>query len=77
MTGAIGSEILAKYEGEAISAEKKINEKVSNAFKNPYASRRWFWDHLQNAVDTLSDEVWGKLRFTEFIEDLSQCNGKT
>ncbi|HEU0125907.1 MAG TPA: hypothetical protein VFQ56_06360, partial [Flavobacterium sp.] len=56
MLDTISPEILEKYQGEAISAEKEINEKVSKALKNPYASRRWFWELLQNAVDTISDE---------------------
>jgi hypothetical protein len=40
----------------AILAEKDISENVSKAIKSNKAHRRWFWELLQNAKDTVVDE---------------------
>jgi hypothetical protein len=48
-------ELKARFLGEAISAEKEINEKVNKAIKSNEASRRWFWELMQNAIDTADE----------------------
>src|ERR1017187_2851502 len=40
----------------AILAEKDISENVTKAIKSTKAHRRWFWELLQNAKDTVVDE---------------------
>lgn len=40
----------------AILAEKDISEKVTKAIKSNKVHRRWFWELLQNAKDTIVDE---------------------
>lgn len=64
MLDILSKELIERYEGEAISAEKEICEKVNKALKNSHAPRRWFWELLQNAVDTISDEVDRKVSVT-------------
>lgn len=53
----------------AILAEKDINENVTKALKSDKAHRRWFWELLQNAKDTVINEsdrrVSIKLAFTK------------
>lgn len=48
-------ELKERFLGEAISAEKEINEKVNKAIKSNEASRRWFWELMQNAIDTVAE----------------------
>jgi hypothetical protein len=48
-------ELKERFLGEAISAEKEINEKVNKAIKSNEASRRWFWELMQNAIDTTAE----------------------
>lgn len=51
----ISPDDINRLEGEAISAEKEINQKVNDAINSVTAPRRWFWELLQNAIDTVGD----------------------
>jgi len=47
----------SEFYDQAILAEKIISEKVNAAIKNNKAHRRWFWELLQNAKDTVVYET--------------------
>ena len=51
----ISEETLTHFRKEAIIAESKITEKINKALEDPEtAGRRWFWELLQNAKDSVS-----------------------
>jgi len=51
----ISEETLTHFRKEAIIAESKITEKINKALEEPEtAGRRWFWELLQNAKDSVS-----------------------
>lgn len=53
----LDEQIIQKYKGEAISAEAEIALKVKEAIEEEeYSKRRWFWELMQNAIDTISNE---------------------
>lgn len=45
----------SKNRDAAIIAEKEILQKVTIAMRSSAGPKRWFWELLQNAVDTISD----------------------
>ncbi|MEO8664749.1 MAG: DUF3883 domain-containing protein [Ignavibacteria bacterium] len=47
----------SEFYDQAILAEKIITEKVNEAIKSNKAHRRWFWELLQNAKDTVINET--------------------
>ena len=47
----------SEFYDQAILAEKIITEKVNEAIKSSKAHRRWFWELLQNAKDTVVYET--------------------
>ena len=47
----------SEFYDQAILAEKIITEKVEEAIKSSKAHRRWFWELLQNAKDTVVYET--------------------
>lgn len=54
-TSDISEETLTQFRKEAIIAESKITEKINKAIEEPEtAGRRWFWELLQNAKDSVS-----------------------
>jgi hypothetical protein len=55
ITTDISEETLTHFRKEAIIAESKITEKINKALEEPEtAGRRWFWELLQNAKDSVS-----------------------
>jgi len=63
----------SEFYDQAILAEKIITEKVNEAIKSSKAHRRWFWELLQNARDTVVYEtnrkVSVKLTYTKNDSD--------
>lgn len=63
----------SEFYDQAILAEKIITEKVNEAIKSDKAHRRWFWELLQNAKDTVVNEagrqVSVKLTYTRLKKD--------
>jgi hypothetical protein len=59
----------SEFYDQAILAEKIITEKVNEAIKSSKAHRRWFWELLQNAKDTVvyetNRQVSVKLTYTK------------
>jgi hypothetical protein len=54
-TSEISEETVTHFRKEAIIAESKITEKINKALEEPEtAGRRWFWELLQNAKDSVS-----------------------
>jgi len=52
----------------AILAEKEILQKVTIAMRSNAGPKRWFWELLQNAIDTIADEPKRKINIKVVIE---------
>ena len=55
----------------ARNAAKEISQKVDKAVRSPAGPKRWFWELLQNAIDSISSEpnrkvdIWVTLEKSE------------
>ncbi|WP_421894083.1 sacsin N-terminal ATP-binding-like domain-containing protein [Marinoscillum sp.] len=70
----ITDELRDRFAGEAISAEKEISEKLNKAIGKESFDRRWFWELLQNAIDSLSGQVDGKLNIELKLSEIEKGN---
>lgn len=52
----------------AIMAKKEISQKISLAMRSEAGPRRWFWELLQNAIDTISVSPERKVNVKVVIE---------
>lgn len=59
----------------AILAEKEILQKVTLAMRSQAGPKRWFWELLQNALDTISEDDSRKINVVVFV-GINE-NGKT
>jgi hypothetical protein len=67
----------SKNRDVAIIAEKEILQKVTIAMRSPAGPKRWFWELLQNAVDTISDEPDRKVNIKVILKEREDGNGAT
>ncbi len=51
----LSDEQVKHYKGEARNILDKTYTKYKEAIESPNTGRRWFWELVQNAVDTLDD----------------------
>lgn len=56
----------------AILAEKEILQKVTEAMRSKAGPKRWFWELLQNAIDTIAEEDDRKIDVTVILESNEQ-----
>lgn len=63
------------YRDAAILAEKEILQKVSDAMRSDSGPKRWFWELLQNAADTISKEPDRKVNVKVSLKRREGTNG--
>lgn len=63
------------YRDAAILAEKEILQKVSDAMRSDSGPKRWFWELLQNAADTISKEPYRKVNVKVILKKREGANG--
>lgn len=52
----------------ARTASKEILQKVDKAVRSPAGPKRWFWELLQNAIDSISSETSRKVNITVILK---------
>jgi len=67
----LNSDIINKYEDVAVAAEKEIAQNVDKALQDKYSKRRWFWELMQNAIDTVVSEQDRKIQITLDVEEVN------
>lgn len=65
------------YRDLAILAEKEILQKVSEAMRSDSGPKRWFWELLQNAADTISKEPDRKVNVKVVLKQREGTRGAT